>query len=751
MTDTISHSVQYQFSISGISCASCVASIERAISLIPGIEKVSMNFASKTLSITALSTVSADQIIQTLQKMGYTAALINNDKLENSTTDQAEKEHYHRLLSKTVFAAIVGAPLFIVSMFNILPSLQTPMGYRINLGLGMITLLVLIYSGRHFFIGAWKSFLAHSATMDTLIAIGTGMAWIYSMLVLLFTASIPVMAQHVYFEASVVIIALVNLGALLELRARAHTSEAVQRLLHLQPKTARVIKNNQEIDMPIEAIQIGDRIRIRPGEQIPVDGTVVEGNSNVDESMLTGESLPQLKTVGDTIVAGTLNKNGTLIFTASHIGKDTVLAKIIDMVQTAQNTKPALSRLADRIAGIFVPLVVITAILTALIWFNIGPEPKISYMLVTSMAVLIIACPCALGLAVPISVMVGVGKGAENGVLIRHADALQQAGHLTAIVLDKTGTITQGKPKVTGIYPAQGQDSKQVLTLAASLEVGSEHPLAEAIVKAAEEEHCALRQATDFDAINGQGVSGKINGKRIWLGNYRLMEEKHIPLGDAKQQAERLAASGQTPILVATDEGIIGIITIADTIKPDSKHAIKRLKDLGLKVIMITGDHDATARAIAAEVGIDKTLSQVLPQDKAKKISELQQAGVIVGMVGDGINDAPALAQANVGFAIGTGTDVAIESAGITLMSGSLEGVANAILLSKKTINNMKQNLFGAFIYNVIGIPIAAGILYPLTGSLLNPMIAGLAMALSSVTVVTNANRLRFINIKGNK
>jgi len=465
--------------------------------------------------------------------------------------------------------------------------------------------------------------------------------------------------------------------------------------------------------------------------------------------MLTGEPLANEKKIGDKVIGGTLNKNGSFIFQTSHVGKETVLAQIIQLVQQAQNSKPALARLADQISAYFVPSVLIIAIVTALIWFNVGIEPKIAYMLVTSMAVLVIACPCALGLAVPISVTVGIGKAAEYGVLIRHADALQQAGQLTTIVLDKTGTITLGRPEVTGVYPVHDQDRNRMLILAASLEVGSEHPLAEAIVTAAKKDGLALLNTTNFHAITGQGVGGTIDGQQIWLGNRYLMEQQRIELGGLKQQADQLAASGQTPIFVAAEKEIIGILSIADPIKPDSKIAIQRLQKMGLKVIMMTGDHQMTAHAIANQVGISDVMAEVLPKDKAEKISELQKKSEKVGMVGDGINDAPALAQAEVGFAIGTGTDVAIESAGITLMRGSLQGVADAIVISQQTIRNMKQNLFGALIYNVMGIPIAAGILFPFTGLLLNPMIAGAAMALSSVTVVTNANRLRFFKPTG--
>lgn len=653
--------------------------------------------------------------------------------------------YYSSLITKTIVAAIVGVPLFLLEVTNNIPALQTELGYWTNVAFGLATLVVLIYSGGHFFISGWKALRAHTANMDTLIALGTGIAWLYSMIAILFTSLLPPMAQHVYFEAAAIIIALVNLGAILELRARRHISQAIQRLIKLQPKTARLVRDKEEIETPIDRLQLDDLIRVRPGEQIPIDGILIEGSSYVDESMLTGEPLPSEKKMGDKVIGGTLNKSGSFIFKASHIGKETVLAQIIHMVQQAQNSKPALARLADKISSYFVPTVLIIAVMTALIWLNVGIQPRVAYMLVTSMAVLVIACPCALGLAVPISVAVGIGKAAEYGILIRHADALQQAGQLTTIVLDKTGTITQGQPQVTGVYPLHEFDRKTVLMFAASLEISSEHPLAEAIVMSARKEGITLQNTSHFQAISGQGVSGIVDNQQTWLGNHWLMQEQQIPINELTEQANQLAAFGQTPVFVAVNQKVIGIITIADPIKPDSKRAIQRLQKMGLKVAMITGDHQITANAIASQVGIDDIMAEVLPKDKAGKIIELQTNGETVGMVGDGINDAPALAQADVGFAIGTGTDIAIESAGMTLMRGSLQGVADAIIISQQTIRNMKQNLFGAFIYNIIGIPIAAGILFPFIGILLNPMIAGAAMALSSVTVVANANRLRFL------
>ncbi len=745
----------YHLAVSGVTCASCVSSIEKTLKALPDVLNATMNFADRTATITTTSSVSSDTLIKAVEKLGYKATLIQShqqNREAEETKKTVEHRYYKNLLIKTIVAAIVGVPLFLFSMLNALPSLQTNLGYTINVALGFITLGVLIYSGGHFFVGAWKAFCAHRANMDTLIAIGTGMAWLYSMLAILLKTYLPSIAQHVYFEAAVVIIALVNLGALLELRAREHTSEAIQRLMRLQPKTARIIKNNEEVDVPIEELHLGDLIRVRPGEQIPVDGIIVEGSSHIDESMLTGEPLPRQKEMNDTVWGGTLNKTGSFIFKANKVGQDTVLSHIIQMVQHAQNSKPALARLADQVSAYFVPAVLIISILTAMIWFYAGVEPKAAYMLVTSMAVLVIACPCALGLAVPISVMLGVGKAAEYGVLIRNAETLQKAGQLTTIVLDKTGTITQGSPKVTGIYPGANITSEQLLLLAASLESGSEHPLAEAMVTAAKEKNITLLSVQHFQATSGLGVTGLIEKQPILLGNWKCMEQQGISEKEWQEQGDSLAAQAQTPIYVARDKALLGIITIADPIKSDSEKAIKALQSMGLEILMITGDHQKTAQAIAAQVGIKHVIAEVLPQDKANKIVELQarkKGKNKIGMVGDGINDAPALAQADVGFAMGSGADVAMESAGMTLMRNSLEGVVDAIIISRHTIKNMKQNLVGAFIYNVIGIPIAAGILFPFTGLLLNPMIAGFAMAFSSVTVVTNANRLRFLKVKG--
>ncbi|HJX16871.1 MAG TPA: heavy metal translocating P-type ATPase [Acidiferrobacterales bacterium] len=730
-----------RLSIGGMSCAGCVATVEKILKNVPGVSEAAVNFAEHTASVSG--TADPKTLISAVVAAGYEAAELKSRAAEDEKA-AAEAAYYRSLQRKTLVAGMVAAPLFAGEMFMLLPALHTPGGRLYGLIAGLVTLFVLVYSGGHFFRGAWKSFRNHNANMDTLIALGTGAAWVYSMAVVAAPQLVPTLAQHAYFEAAVVIIALINLGQLLEIRARGKTSQAIKRLIGLQPRTARVLRDGRELDIPIEEVGLSETVRVRPGEKIPVDGVILDGHSNVDESMLTGEPLPVAKKTGDNVTGGTLNASGSFLFRATRIGEDTVLARIIEMVRRAQNSKPAIGRLADKISAVFVPSVLIIAVVTFLAWFNIGPAPVIGFALVATMTVLVIACPCALGLATPISIIVGVGKAAESGILIRNGEALQQASRLTTVVLDKTGTVTEGHPAVVSIIPAAGRNEAEVLRMAASIEAGSEHPLAQAVVQAAATRGLVPAPASGFDAQSGLGVRAQVEGKVVLLGNPRLMENDGVDTGVLHGHARAAAQLGQTPIYLAVDGQAAGLVAIADPIKPDSQAAIARLHALGLKVVMLTGDNAATAQAVAGQVGIDEVFADVLPADKAAKVIELQARGEIVGMVGDGINDAPALAQANVGFAIGTGTDVAIESADVALMRGSLHGVADAIAISTATVRNIKQNLFGAFIYNTLGIPIAAGALFPLFGILLNPMIAGAAMALSSVTVVSNANRLRF-------
>lgn len=732
----------HRLHVTDMSCAGCVETVERTLRSLPGVSDARVNFAERTATVTG--DVSPDALVSAVGEAGYTASLLEDEDAE-SEKENAELKHYRDLLRRTVVSGVISVIIFAVSMFDLLPSVDSPSG-RISWGVAsLLTLFVLAYGGGRFFTGALKSFRNHNANMDTLIAVGTGVAWVYSTFVVLFPGSFAEIARHLYFETAALIIAFINLGSALEMRARGKTSQAIKRLIGLQPRTARVLRDGEEVDIPISLVMLGDVVRVRPGEKIPVDGEVTEGSSHVDESMLTGEPIPVEKKKGDTVVGGTINKTGSFLFRASRVGKDTALARIIEMVRKAQNTKPEIGRLADKVSGIFVPAVLIVAVATMLAWFNFGPEPRITYMLVTTMAVLIIACPCALGLATPISVMVGVGKAAEYGVLIRKGDALQQAGQLTTVVLDKTGTITEGKPVVTAVEPVPGtQNADELLAIAAGVESGSEHPLAQAVVEAAKAKNLDIKSADAFEAVSGHGVKAIIGDNTVLLGNRKLMDNNGIDTGSLNEAADRMSKQGQTIVFAALNGKAAGVLGISDPVKPDSKEAVARLRREGIKVVMLTGDNKVTAGAVAEQVGVDEFIAEVLPEDKAREISRLRERGEKVGMVGDGINDAPALAGADVGFAIGTGTDVAIESADITLMRGSLHGVADAISISKGTLRNIKENLVGAFAYNTLAIPIAAGVLFPFTGLLLNPIIAGAAMALSSVTVVTNANRLRW-------
>ena len=738
-------STDIELIVEGAGCASCVAKIESALAAVPGVKRAEMNFAQRSVSVSG----SADsaRLIRAIESAGYNAKTVNaesgSDALESR--EQAEWAYYRRLMHETTIALALGVPLMIYGVVMGDMTVASPAERLAWLSVGLLTLVVMIASGRHFYIGAWQSFRRHSANMDTLIALGTGTAWVYSMVVVFAPGMVPEMARHVYFEATAMIIGLIDLGLALEIRARGRTSEAIKRLIGLQAKTARVIRVGKELDILIEHVLLNDLVRVRPGERIPVDGHVTEGSTAIDESMLTGEPMPVEKKAGDEVVAGTINKTGSILFRATRVGKDTALARIIAMVKRAQNSKPPIGRLTDVIAAYFVPAVMIIAVISALVWLNFGPEPAVAFAIVSATTVLIIACPCALGLATPMSVMVGVGKAAEAGVLIRNGEALQTASKITAMILDKTGTITVGAPKVTDIVLVHADSEEGVLQKAGSLESGSEHPLAIAIVESARERGLELTKVENFKAMAGHGVSAKegVNGESLLLGNDKLMRDAGIDVTAQQEQVQKLAAEAKTPMYFAVNNELAAIIAVADPIKPDSIDAIKRLQSNGIRVVMLTGDNQATARAVATKVGIREIFAEVLPEDKANKVAELQLQGEVVGMTGDGINDAPALAMANVGFAIGTGTDVAIESADITLMRGSLHGLADAIAVSKATLRNIKQNLFGAFIYNVAGIPFAAGALYPLFGILLSPVIAGAAMAFSSLTVVSNANRLR--------
>ena len=744
--EKVSHN--QQLIIEGAGCASCVGKIEGALKATLGVVSAEMNFADRT--VTVYGTAKTKELIKAVESVGYNAKPIDDSSATDALDEKeaADFAYYKKLMRDTFIALSLGVPLMIYSIVVGEMTVETNLERISWLVVGILTFGVMYFSGKHFYVGAWKSFKNHSANMDTLIALGTGTAWLYSMVVVFAPDAVPLMARHVYFEATAMIIGLIDLGLALEIKARGKTSEAIKRLIGLQAKTATVVRDNKEVQIGIEQVLFNDIVKVKPGEKIPVDGVVLEGHTSIDESMLTGEPMPAEKAEEDEVVAGTLNKSGMILFRATRVGKDTALAQIINMVKRAQNSKPPIGRLADVISAFFVPVVMITSVLSALAWLNFGPEPAIAFAIVSATTVLIIACPCALGLATPMSVMVGVGKAAEAGVLIRNGEALQTASKITAMILDKTGTITEGAPKVTDIILAKATDEKDVLQLAASLESGSEHPLAQAIVESALDQDIELLKIEAFNAITGFGVEASCNNKALLFGNDKLMKLKGIDLTGFVEQAQSLAKEAKTPMYFAVDGELAAIIAVADPIKSDSISAIKRLQANGIRVIMLTGDNKETAAAVAKKVGISEFLAEVLPEDKANKVKELQEGGEIVGMTGDGINDAPALALADVGFAIGTGTDVAIESADITLMRGSLHGLADAIAVSKVTLRNIKQNLFGAFVYNVAGIPFAAGVLYPFFGILLSPVIAGAAMAFSSLTVVSNANRLRFFKAK---
>jgi Cu+-exporting ATPase len=730
---------QTRLSVTGMSCAGCVSAVEEAIAAVPGIDKAVVNFAEHTATYTGQA--EEEDVLNAIKSAGYGAAVMRG-VADEEEKEQAELVFYQQLLRKTIVAGSVALPLFVAGMAGWLPPITTPAGQVFWLITGAVTLAVMAYSGGHFYSGALNTLRRHNANMDTLIALGTGSAWLFSTAVVLFPDVVPSLAQHAYYEAALVIITLVNLGNALEMRARGKTSLAIKRLIGMQPRTARVMRDGKELDVDIADVGLDETVRVRPGEKIPVDGEIIEGSSNIDESMLTGEPLPVLRKAGDTVIGGTLNKSGSFLFKASHIGSETVLARIIELVRDAQNTKPAIGRLVDRIASVFVPAVLIIAILTFLIWFNFGPMPKAAYALVTMMTVLIIACPCALGLATPISIMAGIGKAAENGILIRNGEALQLAGKITVVVLDKTGTITEGRPEVSHILSVN-ESEEEILALAAGLEKSSEHPLAEAVIEAAKARNIETLPVEQFEAVAGQGVKAVFGDKSVLLGNERLMKENNVNLDAFNALLANSKKSAATPVLLAKAGVFTGMLLIEDRIKKDSAATIEALHKLNIRTVMLSGDRRASAEAVAASVGIDDVVAEVLPDEKEQVIRKLQDEGEKVAMVGDGLNDAPSLARADVGFAIGSGTDVAIESADITLMGGSIRGVPTAIELSRATVKNIWQNLFGAFIYNSVGIPIAAGILYPVSGLLLNPMVAGAAMAMSSVTVVTNANRLR--------
>ena len=741
-----------QLDIQGMHCASSVVSIEQALQRSPGVLAATVNAATQQARVEYMTGMfDRASLVQAVQEAGYQVraeAAPTETAIDRAEQDRARE--YKMLLRKFWFAAIISLPVILFSYPQLFPGLRdwlTPGSDTRRIVwalLGVFTIPVLAWAGSHFYSGMWQALKYRQANMNTLIAIGISAAWLYSGVAVAVPQVFPSRElAEVFYDVTAVVVALVNLGLALELRARGRTNEAIKKLIGLQAKAARVLRDGTEVDIPVEEVLAGDTMVVRPGEKIPVDGVVLEGISSVDESMMTGESIPVEKHAGDEVIGATMNQTGSFRFRATKVGKDTALSQIIRLVQDAQGSKAPIQRVADQVAHYFVPTVMMLVVASAVIWFDFGPRPSLIYALIVFVTTLIIACPCALGLATPTSLTVGIGKGAEQGILIRSGDALQTTRSLQAIVLDKTGTITKGKPDLTTVVAETGFDEDEILRLAAAVERNSEHSLASAIVEGAKAQGIPLAVATNFSAVPGHGVEGDVEGRHVLLGNARFMAARNIPLGRLALESQHLADDGKTAMYIAIDSRAAGIVAAADTVKEESVAAIAALKRLGLEVVMLTGDNRRTANAIGRQVGVDRVLAEVLPRDKAHEVQKLQLEGKKVGMVGDGINDAPALTQADVGLAIGTGTDVAIEAADITLISGSLTGVVTAMEISKATMRNVRQNLFGAFIYNALGIPIAMGVLYPVIGVLLSPLIGAAAMAASSVTVVTNANRLR--------
>ncbi|VVT47988.1 Lead, cadmium, zinc and mercury transporting ATPase (EC (EC; Copper-translocating P-type ATPase (EC [Kosakonia radicincitans] len=725
-----------QLLINGMSCASCVSRVQKALQAVPGVTQARVNLAERTALV--MGSAPAAELVSAVEQAGYGAEAIEDDIKRRERQQETALATMKRFRWQAIVALVVGVPIMVWGMMGD-NMMVTDSNRALWLFIGLITLAVMVVAGGHFYSSAWKSLRNGSATMDTLVALGTGAAWLYSMSVNIWPQWFPMEARHLYYEASAMIIGLINLGHMLEARARQRSSKALERLLDLTPPTARVVTDDGEKNLPLAEVQPGMTLRLTTGDRVPVDGEISQGEAWFDEAMLTGEPVPQEKSIGESIHAGTVVQDGSVLFTASAVGSHTTLSRIIRMVRQAQSSKPEIGQLADRISAVFVPVVVAIALFSGAIWYFAGPAPQIVYTLVIATTVLIIACPCALGLATPMSIISGVGRAAEFGVLVRDADALQRASTLDTIVFDKTGTLTRGKPEVVSVKTLDGDDSA-ALRLAAALEQGSSHPLARAIVEKAGSD--ALPTVNQFRTLRGLGVSGIVDGRTILLGNQALLAEQNVDTRALDDEIATQASLGATPVLLAVDGVATALFAIRDPLRDDSVEALQRLHRAGYRLVMLTGDNPITANAIAKEAGIDEVIAGVLPDGKAEAIKNLQQQGRQVAMVGDGINDAPALAQADVGIAMGGGSDVAIETAAITLMRHSLLGVADALAIAKATLRNMKQNLLGAFVYNSLGIPIAAGILWPLTGTLLNPVVAGAAMALSSITVVSNANRL---------
>ena len=736
-----------ELSIDGMTCASCVTRVEKALKKVPGVEQANVNLATERAWIQPNATVSSQDLIRAIQKAGYDAKLLQHDSNEQHDKKNLEQQQLKRDL---VISLILALPVFILEMgSHMIPAFH--MWVMHNIGQQQswliqfaLTTLVLLLPGRRFYQKGIPALLHFAPDMNSLVAVGTLAAYSFSLVATFMPQLLPEGTVHVYYEAAAVIVSLILLGRYFEAKAKGRTSQAIQHLIGMQAKTARIHRDGQIIEVPVAEVSSNTIVEIRPGERIPVDGEVIEGHSYIDESMITGEPVPVAKQIGNQVVGGTINQNGTLNIRATAIGEASVLAQIIRMVEQAQGSKLPIQALVDKVTMWFVPAVMLLAALTFIVWFIFGPEPALTFGLVNAVAVLIIACPCAMGLATPTSIMVGTGRGAEMGVLFRKGEALQLLQDVKVVAVDKTGTLTEGKPILTDFHVQSGFDADQVFVLLASVEAKSEHPIALAIVQAATEKQVSLLPVTEFDSITGSGIEALVNGQRIQIGADRYMQQIGLDVSAFNAEAARLGQEGKTPIYMAIDQQLAAIVAVADPIKDTTFAAIAALHQLGLKVAMITGDNRHTAQAIAARLQIDHVVAEVLPEGKVDVVRELQQQFGRVAFVGDGINDAPALAQADVGIAIGTGTDVAIEAAEVVLMSGNLQGVPNAIALSKATIRNIRQNLFWAFIYNIALIPIAAGVLYPFAGILLSPIFAAGAMALSSVFVLGNALRLKY-------
>lgn len=742
-------SKQKEYIIEGMSCASCAMTVENAVSKMPGVDKASVNLATEIMTVEANDSVTPEAIAKVVDGVGY-GARPRGKSVEEELEEKNEKKeaHLREMKRNLTISAIFAVPLLFIAMADMIgipmPAFLSPMQSPVSYALIQLALVLpILWLGRHFFVDGFKALSKGHPNMDSLVALGTSAAFLYSLY-----GTYHVLEGHahfamnLYYESAGVILTLITLGKYFEAVSKGKTSMAIQTLVGLAPKMATVLRDGQEVEVPVEEVQVGDLIRVKPGEKVPVDGVVTEGNSTVDESMLTGESIPVSKAVGDEVIGASLNKTGSFILKATKIGKDTALSQIIQLVEQAQGSKAPIAKLADKVSGVFVPIVIGLALVSGLAWYFLGQESWV-FALTITISVLVIACPCALGLATPTAIMVGTGKGAENGILLKSGEALEEANHVNMVVFDKTGTITNGTPVVTDVVTADNTDADALVRLAASLEVASEHPLGEAIVAKAKEQGTTFDEVTNFEAIPGFGIKGHVGETLVFLGNEKWMRENGLADEAMNEKANRFAEQGKTPLYIGYNNAVQGLIVVADTVKESSARAIQTLHEMGIQVAMMTGDHERTAQAIAAEVGIDRVFSEVLPQDKANYVSKLQEEGYIVAMVGDGINDAPALAQAQVGIAIGTGTDVAIESADAVLMKSDLMDVPAMLKLSRATIRNIKENLFWAFAYNVIGIPFAMGVLHLFGGPLLNPMIAGAAMSFSSVSVVLNALRLK--------